>query len=121
VAFDHHPYHQLRAQVAMVVHALVQEAPCDTCRHAADCGPGLACEALRVFVENGRCTLAARQPSREIARAIDSAAPQAPTAAERRRKYEAIKVGMPRGRGTDRYGDASHRPSAERDNTVDRS
>jgi hypothetical protein len=98
MAFYHHPYHQLRAQVSMVVHTVVQAAPCDNCRHATDCGTDRACEALRVFVETGRCTCAARQPSREIAQAIDSAAPRAFTAAERWRNYERLKVKMLRDR-----------------------
>jgi hypothetical protein len=49
-------------------------------------------------VETGRCTLAARHPRREIAQAIDSAAPRAPTAAERWRNYEGLKVKMLRDR-----------------------
>jgi hypothetical protein len=98
MAFHHHPHHHLHAQVSRVVHAVVQPCPCDTCRHATDCGPDLACEALRVYVETGRCTLAVRQPSREIAQVIDSTARQALTAAERRRKYEGLKVKMLRDR-----------------------
>jgi hypothetical protein len=71
-----------------------RQSGCDTCRHATDCSSDRACEALRVYVETGRCTLAARQPSREIAQAIDRAARRALTAAERRRNYEALKIKM---------------------------
>jgi hypothetical protein len=68
MALYHHPFHQLRAEIAAVVRTLVEPAPCDDCRHAADCGPEFACRALAVYIETGRLTAAQRQPSRAVRR-----------------------------------------------------
>jgi hypothetical protein len=45
-------------------------SPCAGCSKAAHCGVGLACEAFKQYFLSGRETVAPRQPSAEIYRAI---------------------------------------------------
>ena len=47
--------------------ALKVPAPCDDCRHVAQCARGYSCEAFNRFVDNpNRWHLAARQPRADI-------------------------------------------------------
>jgi hypothetical protein len=52
---------------ALLVKKGAPPGPCAGCRHADRCREGLACEALRLFVQTGRVSAyAPRQPRRDL-------------------------------------------------------
>jgi hypothetical protein len=85
-------------------HAATPPGPCDDCRHHNRCLTGkLACEAFAIYQRYGsqplvkiqRWSYAARQPSSEIFERIRTA-PKPVSAAEQRRRREALAVKMQR-------------------------
>jgi hypothetical protein len=91
------PFHQ-HAKIAGLVQTLVAPCPCDGCANAPRCAAGgLACEALRLYVNTGRCSLVApRQPSAAMHTTIYREDSRPHTATERRRAHEAVKVKLRR-------------------------